>query len=142
MYLFCKSRNCSRIFFESNYFCRREKLRAFYCFVNFVSIKAIKYNLTMQLAEISSISIELSFDTIIGRLVTSREFTEIISKTAESWNNTGPPADIEYAEEPMGVDTIIPSLLSCQTSSPLTRKYVPSALHSLKRKLPHHLVLG
>ena len=57
---------------------------------------------------------------MIGLLVTSREFTEIISNTAESWNKTGPPADIEYAEEPIGVDTIIPSLLSCHTSSPLT----------------------
>ena len=31
-------------------------------------------------AEISSISIELSLDTMIGLLVTSREFTDMISK--------------------------------------------------------------
>ena len=30
----------------------------------------------------------------------------------------GPPADIEYAVDPVGVATIIPSLLSCQTSLP------------------------
>jgi hypothetical protein len=29
---------------------------------------------------------------------------------------------MEYAEEPIGVATIIPSLLSCHTSSPLTLK--------------------
>ena len=29
---------------------------------------------------------------------------------------------MEYAEEPIGVEIITPSLLSCQTSSPLIRK--------------------
>ena len=39
----------------------------------------------------------------------------MIPNTDEFWNITGPPADIEYADDPIGVDIIIPSLLSCHT---------------------------
>ena len=59
---------------------------------------------------------------MIGLLVISKELTEIIPNTFAAWKITGPPADIEYAEEPIGVEIITPSLLSCQTSSPLIRK--------------------
>ncbi len=64
----------------------------------------------------SEISIRLSLGTISGLRVLSTEFTETITKTCDFCNTIGPPADIEYAVDPVGVDTITPSLLSCHTS--------------------------
>ena len=56
-----------------------------------------------------------------GLLIASSEFTDMTPKTDDSWNMTGPPADIKYADDPIGVETMTPSLLSCQTSLPFTR---------------------
>src|SRR5579872_2291791 len=74
----------------------------------------------LRLDEMSSISINASSGTISGRLVISSEFTDTMQKTLEFWYIAGPPADMEYADEPIGVDTIRPSLLSCHNSSPFT----------------------
>src|SRR3712207_8641404 len=64
----------------------------------------------------SVISRLLRLGTISGRRVLSREFTETTKNTGDFCSTMGPPADIEYAVEPVGVEIITPSLLSCQMS--------------------------
>src|SRR5215472_16576559 len=58
----------------------------------------------------------LSFGTTKGRRVLSTEFTDTTMNTDDFCKTMGPPADMEYAVEPVRVDTITPSLLSCHTS--------------------------
>src|SRR5512133_84813 len=64
----------------------------------------------------SATSIVVSLGITSGRRVLSTEFTDTTTYTWDLCNTMGPPADIEYAVEPVGVATITPSLLSCQTS--------------------------
>src|SRR5437764_15167945 len=59
--------------------------------------------------------------TMIDRFVRTCGQIGVITKTPDSGSRIGPPADSEYAVEPVGVATIKPSALNSVNDSPFTR---------------------
>src|SRR5437763_16890376 len=59
--------------------------------------------------------------TIIERFVRTCGQIGVITRTPDSGSRIGPPAESEYAVEPVGVATIKPSALNSVSASPLTR---------------------
>src|SRR6266568_8147016 len=57
---------------------------------------------------------------MIDRFVKTCGQIGVITKTPDSGSRIGPPADNEYAVEPVGVATIRPSALNSVSGSPLT----------------------
>ena len=60
-------------------------------------------------------------EMINERLVSVCGQMGVIARTFESGVSSGPPADSEYAVEPVGVQTIKPSAFYSVSSAPLTR---------------------
>src|SRR5438270_2671414 len=58
---------------------------------------------------------------MIDRFVSTCGQIGVITKTPDSGSMIGPPADREYAVEPVGVATINPSALNSVSVSPFTR---------------------
>src|SRR5207245_6157806 len=66
--------------------------------------------------------------TMIDRFVRTCGQIGVITKTPDSGSRIGPPADNEYAVEPVGVATIKPSALNSVSGSPFTR------VHNMTRR--------
>ena len=64
-----------------------------------------------------------------GRLVSVCPHTGVMTKAANSWPSTGPPAESEWAVEPTGVLTISPSPRNRATTSPSTSSSTSSILN-------------
>src|SRR5215217_5056839 len=61
--------------------------------------------------------------TMIDRFVSTCGQIGVITNTPDSGSRIGPPADKEYAVEPVGVATTKPSALNSVSGSPFTRVY-------------------
>src|SRR5260370_18050310 len=77
---------------------------------------------------LTSISMSDVSATIIDRFVRTCGQIGVITKTPDSGSRIGPPAESEYAVDPVGVATIRPSALNSVSGSPLTR------VHSTTRR--------
>src|SRR5439155_9465262 len=70
---------------------------------------------------LTSISMSDVSATIMDRFVRTCGQIGVITRTPDSGSRIGPPAESEYAVEPVGVATIKPSALNSVSASPLTR---------------------
>src|SRR5439155_6288601 len=80
--------------------------------------KVRKTGYSGSLTSISMIDVSA---TIIERFVSTCGQIAVITRTPDSGSRIGPPAESEYAVEPVGVATIKPSALNSVSASPLTR---------------------